>query len=99
MAKVDIVLNVGGVRELLQSDEMAAIVEGHAERLTRATGVPYEPNVRVGKTRVSARGFQKLQKERGRQKLKRKGGKQVSGYYRTTKSGKRIWVNSYRRKK
>lgn len=59
MAKEFIELDSAGIQELLKSDEIAEICEQQAERLTRATGMRYVSDVRVGKTRVNARGYQK----------------------------------------
>lgn len=59
MGKVVIELNSAGIRELLKSAEVAAVCEKEAEKMTRATGVEYVPDVYVGKTRVSAGAYQK----------------------------------------
>lgn len=57
MAKVKIELNSAGIQALLKSEEMAAFCEAEAERMTRATGMEYVPDVHVGKTRVNAAGY------------------------------------------
>lgn len=55
MAKeIEIELNSAGIRELLKSAEIASVCESQAERMTRATGVEYVPDVYVGRTRVNA---------------------------------------------
>ena len=54
MSSVKIELNGAGIRELLKSPEIAAACEKQAERMTRATGVPYVADVYVGRTRVNA---------------------------------------------
>ena len=41
---------------MLRSPEIAAVCEKEAERMTRATGMPYQSDVMVGRTRVNARG-------------------------------------------
>lgn len=54
MAKTKIVLNTAGVRELLQSDEMKAICEEHANRALTKLGNGYQVTTMTGKTRVNA---------------------------------------------
>ena len=44
---------------MLRSPEIAAICESEAARLTRATGMEYVPDVRMGNQRVIASGYQK----------------------------------------
>ena len=39
---------------MLRSEEMAQVCEEQAERMTRATGMEYKADVRVGKKRVRA---------------------------------------------
>ena len=41
---------------MLKSPEIAKVCEREAERMTRATGMPYQSDVMVGRTRVNARG-------------------------------------------
>lgn len=41
---------------MLRSPEIAEVCEKEAERMTRATGMPYQSDVMVGRTRVNARG-------------------------------------------
>ena len=55
---VEIVLNSAGIQDLLKSAEIADICEVQAARMTRATGMKYEADVHIGKTRVNARGYQ-----------------------------------------
>lgn len=59
MSNVKIVLNSDGIRELLKSDELAEVCEREAERMTRATGMKYQSDVRIGKLRVRAGGYSK----------------------------------------
>lgn len=54
MAKAKVVLNKNGVRELLQSDEMKAICEEHANRIVGRLGDGYTVSSMTGKTRVNA---------------------------------------------
>lgn len=54
MAKTKVVLNRSGVRELLQSDEMKAICEEHANRTLGRLGQGYTVTTMTGKTRVNA---------------------------------------------
>lgn len=54
MAKTKIVLNRSGVRALLQSDEMKAICEEHANRVLKQLGDGYTVTSMTGKTRVNA---------------------------------------------
>lgn len=55
---VEIVLDSAGIQDLLKSAEIADICEAQAARMTRATGMKYEADVHIGKTRVNARGYQ-----------------------------------------
>lgn len=48
---------------MLRSPEIAEICEKEAERMTRATGMPYHSDVKVGKTRVNARGRTKAKED------------------------------------
>lgn len=54
MAKVEIVLDPAGVRELLKSDAMMRICQQHANRAVAALGDGYEVNTYVGANRVNA---------------------------------------------
>lgn len=54
MAKVKIVLNKSGVRELLQSDEMKAICEERANRALGKLGDGYTVTSMSGASRVNA---------------------------------------------
>ena len=54
MAKTRIILNKSGVRALLQSDEMKAICEEHANRAIGKLGDGYTVTTMTGKTRVNA---------------------------------------------
>lgn len=58
MSSVRIELDSEGVQELLKSNEIAAVCEQAAEKMTRATGMAYESDVFIGKTRVAAGGYQ-----------------------------------------
>lgn len=50
---------------LLKSDEIAAVCENEAAKMTRATGMEYISDVRVGKTRVIAGGYKEQGVARG----------------------------------
>lgn len=54
MAKLKVVLNRAGVRELMQSPEMQAILKEHADATAAALGEGYEVTTRVGKNRANA---------------------------------------------
>lgn len=58
MADVEIELNHGAIMALLKSDEIAQVCEKEAQRMTRATGMDYESDVYVGRSRVNAGGYQ-----------------------------------------
>lgn len=58
MSKLHIELIGEGVRELLKSEEIAAVCEAEAARRTRATGMEYTADVYVGRTRVNAAGYE-----------------------------------------
>ena len=66
---------------MLRSQEIADVCEKEAARITRAAGVEYRSDVRVGRTRVNARGYDKMSGEKGVYK-KRKGGKLVYTEYK-----------------
>lgn len=53
MPEVEVVLDTAGIRELLQSDEVASICEAQAGKMTRITGMHYKTDVYVGKSRVN----------------------------------------------
>lgn len=59
MAKVRIELDSAGIRALLKSEEIAGACEEVAERMTRATGMDYVPDIYVGRNRVNAGGYDK----------------------------------------
>ncbi len=69
MAKVEIVLNSAGIQALLKSQEIANVCEIEAAKMTRATGVEYVSDVRVGKNRVNAGGYRKKKKRDGKQEI------------------------------
>lgn len=54
MAKVKVVLNRSGVRELLKSDEMMSIVKQHADDTKQALRDGYVVTTQVGRNRVNA---------------------------------------------
>lgn len=57
MSKVRIELNSDGIQALLKSEELAEVCEREAERMTRATGMEYKSDVRVGRYRVRVGGY------------------------------------------
>lgn len=86
---------------MLRSDAIAAVCEAEAERMTRATGVQYVSNVRMGSQRVIASARTAADSEIAKKKngmSESRTGKTVKGYWRTGKGGKKIWVQGYRRK-
>lgn len=58
MADVKIELDHAGIVSLLKSSEIADACEKQARKMTLATGMKYEPDVYVGKSRVNAGGYQ-----------------------------------------
>ena len=54
MNKVKLELNRSGVRELLQSSEMAGSCEDYASQIQQRAGEGYEMTVKTGKNRVVA---------------------------------------------
>lgn len=86
---------------MLRSKEIADVCDAEAERMTRATGVKYVSDVRMGSQRViasahTAADSEITKKETGGRDPRT--GRTVKGYWRTGKGGKKIWVQSYRRK-
>lgn len=59
MSNVKIVLDSDGIQALLKSDELAEVCEREAERMTRATGMEYKSDVRVGQYRVRVAAYKK----------------------------------------
>ena len=59
MSNVKIVLDSGGIQELLKSDELAEFCEQKAKNMTRVTGMKYESDVKIGKYRVWVGGYSK----------------------------------------
>lgn len=57
MGNVEIVLNHAAIDALLKSNEVTQVCEREAQRMTRATGMDYESDVYVGRTRVNAGGY------------------------------------------
>ena len=67
MADFRIELNSAGVRALLQSAEIGRVCEEQARRMTLATGMKYTADVHVGKNRVNAGGYDRVEgKDEGR---------------------------------
>lgn len=54
MAKVKVVLNREGVRELLRSDEMMSVCEEYADKALSKLGAGYEVTTHTGSSRVNA---------------------------------------------
>lgn len=63
MDNVRIELNSAGIQKLLKSTEIADVCEQQAQRMTQATGVKYEADVYVGRTRVNARGIRRVEND------------------------------------
>lgn len=57
MGKTKIVLNSAGVRELLKSEEMQALLSQRASEIAARAGAGYGTDVFVGKTRANASVF------------------------------------------
>ena len=57
MPKTKIVLNSAGVRAMLQSPEMQAMLSERAQAIAERAGNGYETDVFVGKTRANASVF------------------------------------------
>lgn len=54
MGKAEVVLNRSGVRELLRSPEMKAVVTEHADAVLKRCGNGYERDAYTGRNRVNA---------------------------------------------
>lgn len=54
MSKVKFVLNRAGVRQLMQSDEMQALLKDEASAIANRCGPGYEQDIYVGKNRANA---------------------------------------------
>lgn len=57
MSNVHIELDSDGIQQLLKSREISEVCEREAEKMTRATGMEYVPDVVIGKTRVVVGGY------------------------------------------
>lgn len=110
MAKVIIKLNRAGVRALLKSQDIAAACEKVAKAEAAKLGDSYKTNVYQGGNRVNVSIYTEdpaaiadnlknnaLLKSMGAKQPRT--GKQVKGYWRTGKNGKKIWVEPYQRRK
>ena len=110
MAKVKIKLNSSGVRALLKSPEIASACEKVAKAEAANLGDAYKTDVYRGRNRVNVSIYTEdpeaiadnlknntLLKSMGGQTPRT--GKRVAGYWRTSKSGKKIWVEPYQRRK
>ena len=58
MSNVRVELNHSAIEALLKSSEVAQVCETEAKRMTLASGMDYEPDVYVGRSRVNAGGYQ-----------------------------------------
>ena len=54
MSKMKFKLNRAGVRALLQSDEMQAVLDEEASKIRNRAGVGYQQDTYVGKNRANA---------------------------------------------
>lgn len=104
MSKFKLELNSSGIREFLRSADMQKEMERQAELFTEKLGGDFEldPYVGVGRVNVSLSGDtidNELLKQLGVEIPEVRTGKKVEGYWRTLKSGKKIWVNAYQRRK
>lgn len=109
-SKLKVVLNSAGVRALLRSSEIAAVCEHRAKAEAAKLGSAYDIESFVAPTRSVFRVYtddpsaiddnlkhNTMLKSLGGQSNRT--GRQVSGYWRTTKSGKRIYVQPYQRRR
>lgn len=118
MAEYKFKLNRSGVRALLRSQEMKAMLKSKADAAAQACGDGYEAGSYVMPTRavarVSAATIEAKQDNLANNTFLKvlgvsaasaqstaadRNGKKVQGYYRTTRSGKRIYVKPYQRRK
>ena len=111
MSKMRFELNRAGVRELMKSPEMMAVLREYAESKRSLLGDAFKVSCYVGTNRANASVYttdteamqdnlqnNTMLKAMGESTAARTG-KQVQGYYRTGKNGKKVWVRSYRRRK
>ena len=109
-SKLKVVLNSAGVRALLRSPEIAAVCEQKAKAEAAKLGSAYKTDVYQGRNRVNVSVYtddpdaiddnlkhNTMLKSLGGQSNRT--GRQVSGYWRTTKNGKRIYVQPYQRRR
>lgn len=89
MAKTKFVWNYGAAGDLmLRSQEIANVCESVAEKMTRGAGVPYKADVKMGRRRVNAAARERADKVA--ELDDRRKGKEVQGYWRVGKNGKRV---------
>ena len=110
MSKLKVELNSSGIRALLRSQAMAAICAQKANERRTQLGSGYEVETYTAQTRAVSQVYTEdpaaidgnlknntMLKAMGGQSPRQ--GRQVSGYWRTTKGGKRVYVQSYQRRK
>lgn len=96
---IRIELNSAGIRELLKSAEIRNVCEAEAEKMTRATGMKYTPDVSYTSQRVAAKGQKEIDSvDTLDQTTDSRKGRTVKGYWRKGKNGQMIYVQSYKRK-
>lgn len=54
MAKVTIVLNSAGIKEILRSEEVQKLVKGYADEIQQRAGDGYESSIHIGPLRARA---------------------------------------------
>lgn len=79
---------------MLRSQAIASVCESVAEKMTRAAGVPYKADVKMGRYRVNAAAREKADKVADRRK-----GKHIKSHVRTLKNSAKAIVRGYRRRK
>lgn len=55
MAKVKVVLNSSGIKEMMKSDGMQSVLQEQASKVQSKCGSEYESSVKVGKNRAYGR--------------------------------------------
>lgn len=114
MSKFEIRLDSAGIQALLKSQEIVDVLQAQADNIRAQLGDQYQTSQHIGKTRANVSVYTEdpdaLQDNaKNNTMLKAMGvktpssaprtGKQVEGYWRKGKNGKKVWVNAYQRRK
>lgn len=114
MSNLKIELDSAGIQALLKSQEIVDVLQSQADNIRAQLGDQYQTSQHIGKTRANVSVYtddpdalqdnatnNTMLKAMGVKMPSRapRTGKQVEGYWRKGKNGKKIWVNAYQRRR